>query len=66
MMQDNFDEAISKLNSITVLLYGGYYEPKSDRDLALARRVDELLKDAEASKVWYDINGNLKEYVCQM
>ena len=65
-MQDNFDEAISKLNSITVLLYGGYYEPKSDRDLHLARRLDELLKDVEASKEWYNICGNLKEYVCQM
>lgn len=46
-MQDNFDEAISKLKSITVQLYGGYYEPKSDRDLALARRLHELLKDFE-------------------
>lgn len=65
-MQDNFDEAISKLNSITVLLYGGYYEPKSDRDLALAKRLDQLLKDVEDSKEWYNICGNLKEYVCQM
>lgn len=65
-MQDNFDEAMSKLNSITVLLYGGYYEPKSDRDLHLARRLDELLKDVEASKEWYNIYGNLKEDVCQM
>ena len=65
-MQDNFDEAVSKLKSITVLLYGGYYEPRSDRDLLLARRLDELLKDAEASKEWYDICGNLKEDVCQM
>lgn len=61
LYKDNFDEAISKLNSITVLLYGGYYEPKSERDLALARRIDELLKDAEVSKAWYDSNGNLKE-----
>lgn len=65
-MQDNFDEAVSKLKSITVLLYGGYYEPRSDRDLLLARRLDELLKDVEASKEWYNICGNLKEYVCQM
>lgn len=62
-MKDNFDKAILMLNSIRILLYGGYYEPKSDRDLALAKRLDELLSDIENSKVWYDSNGNLKEHV---
>lgn len=54
-MSDNFDEAMSKLNSITVLLYGGYYEPKSDRDIMLARRLLELISEA---KIW---DTNVKE-----
>jgi hypothetical protein len=49
-MQDNFDEAISKLNSITVLLYGKYYERKSNRDIMLARRLTELLSEV---KIWH-------------
>lgn len=53
--KDNFDEAMSKLNSITVLLYGGYYEPKSDRDIMLARRLTELISEA---KIWH---VNVKE-----
>lgn len=48
-MSDNFEEAISKLNSVTVLLYGGYYEPKSDRDIMLAERLLELISEA---KIW--------------
>lgn len=36
---DNTKEALEKLYQITHLLYGGYYEPKSERDKELA---DEL------------------------
>lgn len=39
MNTDNTKEALEKLYQITNLLYGGYYEPKSDRDKELA---DEL------------------------
>ena len=39
MAKDNFDQAIERLYGLTVLLYGGYYEPKSERDKELA---DEL------------------------
>lgn len=46
-MSDNFEEAISKLNSITVLLYGGHYEPKSNRDIILAERLLELISEAK-------------------
>ena len=46
-MKDNFDEAILKLNFISVLLYGGYYEPKSDRDIMLAKRLLELISEAK-------------------
>lgn len=41
MQEDNYDEAIDKLYGLTVMLYGGYYEPKSDRDKELA---DDLHK----------------------
>lgn len=49
MNTDNTKEALEKLYQITNLLYGGYYEPKSDRDKELA---DEL----------YDILLKYKEY----
>lgn len=39
MNTDNTKEALEKLYQITHLLYGGYYEPKSDRDKEMA---DEL------------------------
>lgn len=39
MAKDNFDQAIETLYSLTVLLYGDYYESKSERDKELA---DEL------------------------
>lgn len=39
MQEDNTKEALDKLYQITTLLYGGYYEPKSERDKELA---DEL------------------------
>jgi len=31
-MKDDYEEAIQNLKSITIMLYGGYYEPKSERD----------------------------------
>lgn len=39
MQTDNYKEALERLYSLTVFLYGGYYEPKSERDKELA---DEL------------------------
>ena len=41
MKEDNYEEALCRLYDLTGLLYGGYYEPKSDRDKELA---DELHK----------------------
>jgi hypothetical protein len=43
MQEDNFDKAIERLKHITVLLYGGHYEPKSDRDVQLALDIQRLL-----------------------
>ena len=42
MAKDNFDQAIERLYSLTVLLYGGYYEPKSDRDKELADEIIDI------------------------
>ena len=42
MKEDNYEEALEKLYSLTVLLYGGYYEPKSYRDKELADELNEI------------------------
>lgn len=39
---DNFEEALSRLYDLTNFLYGGYYEPKSDRDKELADALHEI------------------------
>lgn len=58
--KDNFEDALSRVAyAHSVVENAGY--PVSDRDRDLARRLNELLKDAEDAKVWYDINGDLKE-----
>lgn len=36
MMNDNFEDALSKIKLIAGGLYGGHYEPKSNRDVDLA------------------------------
>lgn len=41
MKEDNYEESLENLYSLTVFLYGGYYEPKSERDKEIA---DELHK----------------------
>ena len=43
MSSDNFEEAVARLLSLEVLLYGGYYEPKSERDYKLAQLITEVL-----------------------
>ena len=39
MKEDNYETALCRLYDLTAFLYGGYYEPKSQRDKDLA---DEL------------------------
>lgn len=41
---DYFETAIANLRSNCAALYGGYYEPASDRDIALANGIADLLK----------------------
>lgn len=42
MNKDNFNQAIEMLYSLTVLLYGGYYEPKSERDKEFADELHQI------------------------
>lgn len=42
MQNDNYEEALCKLYELTALLYGGYYEPKSDRDKELGDELHEI------------------------
>lgn len=42
---DWFEPSLKALNSICINLSGGYYEPKSERDAALARKLYLLLQD---------------------
>ena len=42
MKEDNYEEALERLLSLTVYLYGGYYEPKSNRDKELADELREI------------------------
>ena len=39
---DNYEEALSRLYALTNLLYGGYYEPKSVRDIELADALHDV------------------------
>jgi len=40
---DKYNEAVQQLQSISTMLYGGYYEPKSQRDYDLANLIEELV-----------------------
>ena len=44
---DLFESRLAQLKFIAVGLWGGYYEPKSDRDIWLAKRIDELVVQSE-------------------
>lgn len=49
MKEDNYEESLEKLYSLTVLLYGGYYEPKSERDKELADELNAIYMKYAAS-----------------
>ena len=40
---DYYEEAIKQIISLSIRLYGGYYEPKSDRDARLAGKLWDLV-----------------------
>lgn len=43
--KDNFDKAIEDIYRVCVMLYGGYYEPKSNRDIELADKLHKILEE---------------------
>lgn len=43
-MNDYFEKALEQLHAIRNHLYGGYYEPKSDRDIELGDAIGELFE----------------------
>lgn len=49
MKDDNYEEALYRLRDITHLLYGGYYEPKSDRDKKLADEISALIANSKGN-----------------
>lgn len=40
---DLFESRLAQLKFMAQGLWGGHYEPKSDRDIWLAKRIDELV-----------------------
>ena len=42
MRDDKYREALEKLYGLCTFLYGGYYEPKSNRDKELADELSEI------------------------
>lgn len=42
MKEDNYETALCRLYDLTAFLYGGYYEPKSQRDKELADELDAI------------------------
>jgi hypothetical protein len=46
-INDLFESKVAQLQFIALGLHGGYYEPKSNRDVWLANRIDELVVQCE-------------------
>lgn len=44
---DLFESRLAQLKFIAQGLWGGYYEPKSNRDIWLAKRIEELVVQSE-------------------
>lgn len=53
-MNDNFHEAVTLLNRAYILACGGYYEPKSTRDMVLASHLKHAL-DTISSPAFYEL-----------
>lgn len=44
-MTDNYAQGILKLQQLAAFLYGGYGEPRSERDRELANQINDLLAE---------------------
>lgn len=42
-LYDTYEEVLINLHRLSAALYGGYYEPKSRRDIKLAEQIDDVL-----------------------
>lgn len=42
-LYDTYEEVLINLHRLSAMLYGGYYEPKSRRDVKLAEQIDNVL-----------------------
>ena len=42
MKEDNYETSLYRLSNLIAFLYGGYYEPKSDRDKELADELHQI------------------------
>ena len=51
IMQDNFEDAYQQVYSAFIKLCGGYYEPKSKRDLEGSMLLEETLERLRMIKV---------------
>lgn len=57
--EDNYEEALCRLEGLVNVLYGGYYEPKSDRDVELA----DALHDVWVNFKYTEETKALLEYI---
>jgi hypothetical protein len=56
--KDNFEDATSRIQyAHSVVNNAGYH--RSDRDLHLAQRLEQLILDIASTRNYYDENGNL-------
>lgn len=60
MKEDNFVEAYVRIHRAFVMLAGGYYEPKSDRDMQASYEVCALLNNL-AQDLTIEEKSTLKE-----
>lgn len=42
-IKDCYEQALKELEGVCNVLYGGYYEPKSERDLQLGNEISVLI-----------------------
>lgn len=42
-IKDCYEQALKELEGVCKVLYGGYYEPKSERDLQLGNEISDLI-----------------------
>ena len=49
-IKDCYEQALKELEGVCNVLYGGYYEPKSERDLQLGNEISDLINKHRQGK----------------